>query len=100
MGTRSREADDADVLKVILTVVNAVEYPLDVDAKGIRSLWQFLERETPTHRSHFRKEVLQTKPEQLQDFAARLRSALDANVEAAVMVGPESAAQEVIVKGE
>lgn len=91
----ANEADEEAILQALLPVMSSLDYPQAVEAKGLTSLWQFIQREAPEDRHAFRTQILHTTREQLQHFARRLREALEAKVESIALLGPASAAKDV-----
>lgn len=116
--SKDKEKDDTIVL-AMLPVISVIDMPLSIEQKGVKSFFQFIQKEGPDHRKRFREQVLTTKPEHIVDLAQQLRQAFQKVPEgvfkergasggvleggtagAIAFIGPETAAKTIVEAGD
>ena len=94
------EEEERALLEAVLPVISLLDFPVSVEAKGLKSLEQLLNAEQPIHRSRYRHQILSTSRQDLREFAAKMEECLAAAPQALVLIGPPAAAAAAADKGE
>ena len=66
------EEEERALLEAVLPVISLLDFPVSVEAKGLKSLEQLLNAEQPIHRSRYRHQFLSTSRQDLREFAAKM----------------------------